>query len=330
MQVRSITADAVNFTAAQTARGNKAPIQPENILFGPSCLVAISREGKNLSRQQAVQNGRDTEGEKDVRKQLRQLEKAEREKKAEEEQRAELHDAEEAEKAEKIAKVMSNPDEDDVLKAAMRESREMARGRALTGEELLELENEYEWLRKEMAAGHIQVSVEEFSDGIIDDRKHIHIRSAGSEDTCRIAEGSINHPTDPGNNWASSRMREELYEKFKAATKKMRDWMTKMHMVPSLLERYSETEMSERIESFFRNMFEEAYAGSSYLDSYTEEEWEEFNAKHPLGQISLSEQEKALEDFARRFASADSVNVTGIEAGDIVSMPAMPENGSLE
>lgn len=259
-----------------------------------------------------------------MRKQLRQLEEAEQEKKAEEEQRAELHDAEEAEKAEKIAKA-SNPDEDDVLKAALREGWEMKAGRALTGEELLELENEYEWLRKEMAAGRIQVSVEKFSDGIIDDRKHIYIRSEGSEDKCRIAEGSIKHPVDPKNNWANPRMRDEMYERFKAATKEIRDRVTKKHMVPSLLERYSETEMSERIESYFQDAFEKCFAGTSWLDRYTEEEREESNAKHTLGQISLSEQGKALEDFARRFASADSVNVTGIEAGDFTSMLAMPE-----
>ena len=338
MQIKSITVDAVSLASAQAIRKNGAPIQLESNLFGPSCLVTISREGKNLSRQQAIQNGQDTEGVKDVRKQLRQMEKAEQEKKAEEDCREELHDAE---KAEKIAKALSNPD-DDVLKVALRESREMSRGRALTEEELVELEDEYEWLCEKMAEGRIQVSIEEFSDGIIDDRKHIHIRRMGSEDKCRIEAGSIKHPVDflsspdenkaeaKKRNWVSPDLREKMYENFKAGFEKFIARSTKSHTVPSLLERYSEAEMGERIERYYESLFELLHADSTYMGDFTDEEWVELNAKRLEDQMPLSEQEKAVEDFARRLASADSTNVTRIESGDFTALPDMPENEGLQ
>lgn len=340
MQIKSITVDAVSLASAQAIRKNGDPIQLESNLFGPSCLVTISREGKNLSRQQAIQNGQDTEGVKDVRKQLRQMEKAEQEKKAEEDYREELHDAE---KAEKIAKALSNPDEDDVLKAALREGREMSRGGALTEEDLVELEDEYEWLCEKMAEGRIQVSVEEFSDGIIDDRKHIHIRRIGSEDKCRIeaghvekAVGSLDIPDEEKaraikSSWTIPGLKEKKYEEFKAGFKELRSWMTKMHMVPSLLERYSEAEMSERIERYFEGIFELSYAIGGWTDaSLTDEALAELNEKLLADQMPLSEQEKAVEDFARRLASADSTNVTRIESGDFTALPDMPENEGLQ
>ena len=52
MQIRAITVNAINTTAAQNVQRNGSPTQTGNSMFAPQCRVTISKEGKRLSRQQ--------------------------------------------------------------------------------------------------------------------------------------------------------------------------------------------------------------------------------------------------------------------------------------
>ena len=55
MQIRAITVNAINTTAAQNVQRNGSPTQTGNSMFAPQCRVTISKEGKRLSRQQTEQ-----------------------------------------------------------------------------------------------------------------------------------------------------------------------------------------------------------------------------------------------------------------------------------
>lgn len=55
MQIKAITVNAVNTTAAQNVQRNDIPAQTGNNMFTLQCKVTISKEGKKLSRQQTEQ-----------------------------------------------------------------------------------------------------------------------------------------------------------------------------------------------------------------------------------------------------------------------------------
>lgn len=324
MQIRSITMDAVSLATAQAIQKNGAPIQLESNLFGPSCRVTISQEGRNLSRQQV---GQDAESVKAVREQLRQLDKAEREKEAEEEYREGLDNAE------KTARALSDPDEDDELKAAikavLRENYEHRIGGALTDKDLEELEDDYKWYCQQMKEGY-QVSIVNISDGIIGDRKMIRCSSLKDGydkwlERSEKAETQKNGQDIPGLKERKDKVIEGKIERYKAD-------LMKKYMTPSLLERYSEKELCERIERYCERAREKMYAYFHPTDDFgfTDEELAELNEKLSANQVPLSEQEKAVEEFAKRRTPADHANVTRIEPGDFTTLPAMPENESQQ
>lgn len=253
---------------------------------------------------------------------------------------------------------LNDPDKDDALKAALRENFEMSSGGALTNEDLERLETQYEWLCREMAEGHIQVSIEEFSDGVIDDRKQIHVRRLTTEDENHEesdnAEKAVSSLLSPDEEKAEANkslrgISSLIIERFKAYAMENRKFKgieafveafkvldTKSHMVPSLLERYSEAEMGERIERYSEHVRECMYelfyptTHSAGDIGFTDEELAELNEKLSANQIPLSEQEKAVEAFAKRLTPADRANVTRIESGDFTTLPDMPESESQQ
>lgn len=337
MQIRSITMDAVSLATAQAIQKNGAPIQLESNLFGPSCKVTISQEGKNLSRQQVVQSDQNTEDVKEVREQLRQLEKAEQEKKAEEEYREGLNNAEES--------TLSSPDEDDELKAVLREG--FGYWRTDDPNERIKIskdvERAYKELCQKMSEGVMQVSIDNVSDGIIDDKKIIRCRNLKTEDGYH--EG-LDHAEKTVSSLSSSDVEKAKAEKsgqnipglkerrdkvIEGAVEWLRAIVTKSHMTPSMLGKYSEAEMSERIERYCERAREKMYAYFHPTDDFgfTDEELAELNEKLSANQVPLSEQEKAVEEFAKRLTHADHANVTRIEPGDLTTLSDMPQNESL-
>lgn len=314
MQIGPVTINAASLAASQIIQENRNPIQPEGNLFGPSCLVTISREGRNLSRQlQEAQGSQNTADVKEVRQQLRQLEKAEREKE-EEEYDKKLKNAEETESA------WDDPDVDAELKAALLEIAEENAGGALTDEGLKGVKEEYELCRQMMAQGYT-FTVASYSDGVIDDRK---VLLGGWSKT---GKGRCEVVKDPeqvaglmgGTIWKTGKITNAsdldwTRESIDNAVNVTRSWLMRKFMTPSRLERYSKEDLLERIERRCEQIREELneYLPTSGFE-LTDEELKEYNKKLAAMQIPLDEQQKKLEELAGRLTPDDLAKVTWLD-----------------
>lgn len=318
MQVKSVTFNVADFMAAvRDAQDNREQVQPMGSPFGANCRVTISQEGRNLSRQQAAQSSRDMAGAKGVRQQLRQLEKAEQ-KKAEKESDKELN------KAEEIADSLGHPEEDDELKAALRDM--FGYWETEDTNRLKEInecvEREYRDLRQKMDEGSIMVSVVHYSDGG-ETKKSVDIRKAGNsflEETDGTEKGGQG---TSGWKWKRD---EEIEE----SIKNMRARLLKEYVKVGGLRNFSLEEISEKIDSRLELQREQMYVIRHQRGDFTDEELEELNKGLAAMQIPLDEQQKKLEELAGRLTPDDLANVTWLDSDYSVTLPDMPESGSLQ
>lgn len=100
MQIKAITVNAASLASPQGIQVNRNQAQPEDNMFGTECKVTISKEGRNLSRQQAsrtekgtqdIQNSQSVKAERML---LRRQEQAEQDKKIRDGYREELKEIE--------------------------------------------------------------------------------------------------------------------------------------------------------------------------------------------------------------------------------------------
>lgn len=353
MQIRSIAMNVASPAAEQAIQKNGALTQPEGNVFGPSCSVTISWEGRSLSRQlQEAQGGQDTADVKEVRQQLRQLEKAEREKE-EEEYGKKQKNAEETEKANEIAEEIerswNDPSVDAELKEALREEAEEHfnfmwkigwtradenAGGAQTDRVLRFAKDQYKQCRQRMAEGYT-ITVLSYSDGVIDDRKFVHRGDS------KTGKGRCEVVKDPeqvagfmgGTIWKAGRISNAsdidwTKESIDTAVNVVRSLLMRDLMTPSKLERYSKEDLLERLDRHCEQLREELneYLPPTGFVEFTDEEMAEYNKKLAASQIPLDEQQKKLEELAGRFTPDNPANVTRLDFGYSVTLPDMPES----
>lgn len=306
MQVKSVTLNVADIMAAvRDAQDNREQVQPIGSPFGANCRITISREGRDLSRQQAAQNSQDTAGAKGVRQQLRQLEKAEQ-KKAEQQKNAEESDKE-LNKAEEITGSLGNPEQDDELKAALRdmfgywETEDSGKRSNINAY----VEREYKNLRQKMAEGTIQVSVVHYSDGG-ETKKSVEIRRA---------ENRFHEETDDGEKGGqgTSGWKWKRDEEIELSIKNKRALLLKESVKIGKLRNFSLEEISEKIDSMLEKEREHMYVMRHQIGDFTDEEMEELNKKLAAMQIPLDEQQKKLEELAARLTPDDLAKVTWLD-----------------
>lgn len=300
MQVKSVTLNVADIMAAvRDAQDNREQVQPISSPFGANCRLTISREGRDLSRQQAAQSSQDTAGAKGVRQQLRQLEKAEQ-KKAEESDK-------ELNKAEEITGSLGNPEQDDELKAALRdmfgywETEDSGKRSNINAY----VEREYKALRQKMAEGTIQVSVVHYSDGG-ETKKSVEIRKA---------ENRFHEETDDGEKGGqgTSEWKWKRDEEIELSIKNRRALLLKESVKIGKLRNFSLEEISEKIDSMLEKEREHMYVMRHQIGDFTDEELEEYNKKLAAMQIPLDEQQKKLEELAGRLTPDDLAKVTWLD-----------------
>lgn len=323
MQVKSVTFNVADIMAAvRDAQDNREQVQPMGSPFGANCRLTISREGRDLSRQQAAQCSQDIADVKGVRQQMRQLEKAEQ-KKAEQQKKAE-ESGKELNKAEEITGSLGNPEKDDELKAALRdmfgywETEDSDRRDKINAY----VEREYKDLRQKMAEGSIQVSVVHYSDGG-ETKKSVEIRKAENrfleetDDTEKGGQGTS------GWKWKRD---EEIEESIKNRRAKL----LKEYVKVGMLGNFSLEEISQKIDNRLEIEREHMYVIRHQRGDFTDEELEEYNKRLAAMQIPLDEQQKKLEELAGRFTPDNLANVTWLDSDYSVTLPDMPESGSQQ